>query len=108
MANQIYPNWTGSSSESVEVNSAGVSGTPNFNNTLPAAPSYGINASWLTDGMGNISAALTPANISIAVNTVPVSDDYTFFINSVDQSILVNSSIPQNAHPAYANSSPIV
>lgn len=105
MANQVFPNWTGSGggSSSVEVNGAGVPGVPNFNQVTPPAPDFSINTSWRADGSGNISSALTPGNVSIAVAGVPVSDDYDFSVNGTDQSVLVNSTLVQNTKPVFVN-----
>lgn len=107
MANQVFPNWTGSggSSSSVEVNGAGVPGVPNFNDTTPAPPPLAVNAKWIADGSGNISGSVQPGNVSISVNGIPVSDDYSFFVNGVDQEILINSSLDQR-HPVYVNGTP--
>lgn len=104
MSTQIYPNAFGSSSSSVEVNGAAVPSPSNFNTTLPIAPTGSTNGTWSSDGAGNISVSLlVSTNASITVNSVPYSDDYEYFVNHVDKNNLINSTIPQNASPAYVN-----
>jgi hypothetical protein len=44
-----------------------------------------------------------PFNRSIQVNTLPMSDDYDFFVNNVDMTILVNSPYAPNGKPALVN-----
>lgn len=103
MANQVFPNWTTGGSTGVEVNGSGVPGIANFNDNLPAAPSLAINAKWLADGSGEISASVQPGNVSVAVAGIPVSDDYIFSVNGTDKEILVNSTLVQNTKPVFVN-----
>lgn len=109
MPTQIYPNSFGGSSSSVEVNGALVPGTPDFNSLLPV-PTVGFTSvTWAFDPSGNILASMyVSTNASVTVNSVPYSDDFGVSVNSVDQDFLVNSSVPQNASPAYANGTPVI
>jgi hypothetical protein len=42
----------------------------NFNDTIPVAPSGGVNVSWQTDGSGNISAYLAVGGTSVSFSNI--------------------------------------
>lgn len=107
MPTQIYPNAFPNSVSSIEVNGALVPGIPNFNSLLPVPPAGQTAVAFQFDGAGNIiGSALILDNASITIDGLPVSDDFDFFVNSVDQDILIDSVVPQNASPIYVDGAP--
>lgn len=72
-----------------------------------------VDATKPTDGQTLVySAALSryipsssPANQSLKVNGLPVSDDYWFFVQRIDTEVQVNSSHPPNGFPVLVNGS---
>ncbi len=53
--------------------------------------------------LGEYVPSYTPFNQSIKVDSIPVSDDYDFFVNLYDMSFQVNSSFAPNGNPVLVN-----